>query len=164
MTQAPSPLPPPASPPGARYAIAAARFNSAIVEKLVAGALAGFAQVGLAERDCDLVWVPGSFELPLAAQSLARTKKYAAVLCLGCVIRGDTDHYDYVCRAAAEGILRVSLDEGLPVLFGVLTCDTEEQALARCGGAHGNKGTDAALAAVAMAGLMLSCEAEVLTS
>lgn len=141
-------------PPGARYAVAAARFNSEVVEKLVAGAVAGFKQVGLAEKDYDVVWVPGSFELPLTAQQLARTSKYAAIVCLGCVIRGDTDHYDYVCRAAADGILRVGLDSGLPIIFGVLTCDTLEQALARAGGELGNKGTDAALAAIEMAAML----------
>jgi 6,7-dimethyl-8-ribityllumazine synthase len=142
------------SPPGARYAIVAARFHSDVVEKLVAGAAAGFAQAGLSEKDYDLVWVPGSFELPLAAQHLAKTGRYAANICLGCVIRGDTDHYDHICRAAADGILRAGLDTGLPILFGVLTCDTLEQAFARAGGALGNKGTDAALAAVEMAALL----------
>lgn len=143
----------PTSPPGSRYAVVAGRFNEGFVQKLVDGAIAGFQRVGLTESDYDLFWVPGSFELPLTAKLLAQTQRYAAIVCLGVVIRGDTDHYDYVCQAAADGILRAGLDTGIPCIFGVLTCDNEEQAHARAGGVHGNKGTDAALAAVEMAGV-----------
>jgi 6,7-dimethyl-8-ribityllumazine synthase len=98
--------------------------------------------------------VPGAFELPLVAQRLAGSKKYAAVICLGAVIRGDTDHYDYVCRAATDGILQAGLTTGVPVLFGVLTCDTDEQALDRAGGKAGNKGFDVAVAAIEMVSLL----------
>ena len=139
--------------PAGRFAIVAAKFNHDVVERLVAGASDALGRSGVAEEATDLVWVPGAFELPLAAQRLAASKKYAAIICLGAVIRGDTDHYDYVCRAAAEGILQASLSTGIPVLFGVLTCDTEEQALDRAGGKEGNKGADVASAAVEMANL-----------
>ena len=108
----------------------------------------------MANDAVDLVWVPGAFELPLVAQKLAGSNKYAAIICLGAVIRGDTDHYDYVCKAAAEGILQAGLATGVPILFGVLTCDTDEQALDRAGGKAGNKGADVALAALEMADLM----------
>ncbi len=95
--------------------------------------------------------MPGSFELPLAAQHLAASGRFAAVVCLGCIIRGDTDHYRYVCEAATQGILQAGLTTGVPVIFGVLTCDNETQALERCGGRHGHKGVDAAAAALEMA-------------
>ena len=98
--------------------------------------------------------MPGAFELPLMAKSLAKTGRYAAVICLGAVIRGDTDHYEYVCRAATDGILQAGMETGVPVIFGVLTCDSEELALARVGGIHGNKGADAALAAIEMSHLL----------
>lgn len=137
-----------------RFAIVASNFNHEIVEKLVAGANDALRQQGVAENDRELVWVPGAFELPLIAQTMAASKKYAAVICLGAVIRGDTDHYDYVCKAATDGILQAGLTTGVPVLFGVLTCDTDEQALERCGGKHGNKGADVALAAIEMANLL----------
>ncbi|MBX7104298.1 MAG: 6,7-dimethyl-8-ribityllumazine synthase [Gemmataceae bacterium] len=130
-----------------RYAIVAARFNAEVVDKLLSGAREAFAQLNVPESHVDVRRVPGAFELPLVAKVLAETGRYAAVVCLGAVIRGDTDHYDYVCQAATQGILRVGLDTGIPVIFGVLTCDTDEQAAARTGGAHGNKGADAARAA-----------------
>jgi len=141
-------------PPGGRFAIVASKFNSQIVERLVAGAHDGLRRSGIADDDVDLAWVPGAFELPLIAQKLAGSKKYAAVICLGAVIRGDTDHYDYVCRAATDGILQAGLTTGVPVLFGVLTCDTDEQALDRAGGKAGNKGCDVALAAIEMVNLL----------
>src|SRR5438093_3486152 len=140
--------------PVGRFVIVAARFNHFVVEKLVNGALDGFKRHGVADDAIDLVWVPGSFEIPMVAQRLAASKKYAAVICLGAVIRGDTDHYDYVCLAATEGILQASLTTGVPILFGVLTCDTEEQALDRAGGKAGNKGADVALAAIEMVNLL----------
>ncbi len=147
--QKPGPTPPP--PTGtARLAIVASRFNQAIVDRLVAGAETAFQEAGLHPEQHATFWVPGAFELPLAAQWLANTGRWDAILCLGCVIRGDTDHYDYVCDAATRGILQVSLAAQLPVLFGVLTCDNEQQALDRAGGTHGNKGADAAQAALAM--------------
>jgi 6,7-dimethyl-8-ribityllumazine synthase len=141
------------APPG-RFAIAASKFNHEIVEKLVAGAQDGLRRHGVNDDVVDLAWVPGAFELPLIAQKLAGSKKYAAVICLGAVIRGDTDHYDYVCKAATDGILQAGLATGVPVLFGVLTCDTDEQALDRAGGKAGNKGFDVALAAIEMANLL----------
>jgi len=137
-----------------RFALVASKFNRDIVEKLVAGAKEGLAQHGVSEDRIDLAWVPGAFEIPLVAERLASTHRYAAVIGLGAVIRGDTDHYDYVADAASTGILQAGLTTGIPVMFGVLTCDTEEQALARAGGAEGNKGRDAALAALEMANLL----------
>lgn len=142
------------TPPAGRFAIVASRFNGEIVERLVAGAMDALRKHKIAEDAIDLAWVPGAFELPFAAQWLAGSMKYAAVICLGAVIRGDTDHYDYVCIAATEGILQAGLATSVPVLFGVLTCDTEEQALDRAGGKAGNKGADVALAAIEMANLL----------
>lgn len=137
-----------------RFAIVASKFNREIVEKLVGGALDALRQNGVVKDAVDLTWIPGAFELPLVAQKLASSNKYAAIICLGAVIRGDTDHYDYVCLAAADGILQAGLATGVPILFGVLTCDTDEQALERAGGEHGNKGADVALAAIEMANLL----------
>src|SRR3954463_3885333 len=128
-----------ATPPG-RFALVAARFNGTIVEDLVGGALDGLRRHGVADGEIDLVRVPGSFEVPLVAQRLAGSKKYAAVICLGAVIRGETTHYDHVCAAATSGIARASLDSGVPVIFGILTTDTLEQAVNRAGGKSGNKG------------------------
>src|SRR3954454_19213329 len=130
------------APPPGRFAVVAARFNAAVVDHLVAGAVDALKRHGVADDAIALVRVPGSFEIPLVARRLAGSKRYAAVICLGAVIRGDTDHYDYVCLAATEGILQAGLTTGIPVLFGVLTCDTEEQALDRAGGKAGNKGAD----------------------
>jgi 6,7-dimethyl-8-ribityllumazine synthase len=129
-------------------AIVVARFNAHITEKLWEGALAAWQACGGDVSALEIVRVPGAFELPLAAQALARSKRFDAVVCLGCVIRGDTDHYDYVCDQAASGLMRVGLDESLPVIFGVLTTDNLEQALERSGGAHGHKGADAIHAAI----------------
>src|SRR5207248_6716547 len=115
------------APPSGRFALVAARFNQFVVERLVEGARDAFRRHGVAEDAVDLAWVPGSFEIPLVAQRLAQSGKYAAVVCLGCVIRGDTDHYDHVAGEAAKGIGQVALKTGVPVVFGVLTCDTLEQ-------------------------------------
>jgi 6,7-dimethyl-8-ribityllumazine synthase len=142
-----------ASPPG-RFAIVAARFNRVVVEKLVEGALDGLKRHGVADAAIDLAWVPGSFEIPLAAKRLASTLKYSAVICLGAVIRGDTDHYDHVAAGVASGVGQAALATGVPVIFGVLTCDTLEQALNRAGGKAGNKGHDAALTAIEMSNLL----------
>ena len=141
------------APPG-RFAIVAAKFNREIVDKLVEGALAGLKQHGVKNDAIDLVRVPGSVELPLVCQKLAASGNYAAVIALGAVIRGDTDHYEYVCQAATHGVLQAGLSTGVPVIFGILTCQTEELALARAGGAEGNKGFDAAVAAIEMADLL----------
>jgi len=148
-----------ATPPG-RFALVAARFNGLVVEGLVAGAIDTLKRHGVADAAIDVVHVPGSFEIPLVAQRLAGSKKYAAVICLGAVIRGDTDHYDYVAGEAAGGIGRAALATGVPVIFGVLTCDTLEQALNRAGAKAGNKGADAALTAIEMVNLLRKLEAD----
>jgi 6,7-dimethyl-8-ribityllumazine synthase len=142
------------STPAGRFAIVAARFNDLIVSPLVAGALDAFARHGVADDRVDLVRVPGAFEIPSVAKRLVDSKKYAAILCLGCVIRGDTDHYDHVAGAATSGIATLAASAGLPVIYGVLTCDTLEQAQHRAGGKAGNKGFEAAVTAVEMVNLM----------
>ena len=142
-----------ATPPG-RFVLVAARFNATIVDSLVAGAIDGLKRHGVADDAIDLVRIPGSFEIPLVAQRLAASGHYAAVICLGAVIRGDTDHYDYVAGEAAGGIGRAALSTGVPVIFGVLTCDTLEQAINRAGAKAGNKGFDAALTAIEMVNLL----------
>jgi 6,7-dimethyl-8-ribityllumazine synthase len=141
-----------------RFALVAGRFNQIIVDRLVEGARDGLTRHGVAEDAIDLIWVPGSFELPMVAQKLAASGQYAAVLCLGCVIQGETDHYDYVCAQTASGIAHAARETGVPVIFGVLTCDTLEQAMNRAGGKSGNKGHDAALAALEMASLLTKLE------
>ncbi len=140
--------------PAGPFAVIAAKFNKDVVDSLVAGALDTLKKHGVADNAVDLVWVPGSFEIPLVAQRLAASKKYVAVICLGAVIKGDTDHYEYVCRGATDGILQAGLATGVPVIFGVLTCQTEEHARDRAGGKAGNKGADAALAALEMVNLL----------
>jgi 6,7-dimethyl-8-ribityllumazine synthase len=141
------------SPPG-RFVLIAARFNGFIVDQLVAGATDALKRHGVGDDRIDLVRVPGSYEIPLVAQKLGKSAKFAAVICLGCVIRGDTDHYDHVAGAAASGIAQAALVSGVPVIFGVLTCDTLEQAIHRAGAKAGNKGFEAAVAAVEMVNLM----------
>jgi len=143
-----------ATAPSGRFAIVAARFNVLVVQHLVDGALETLRHHGIADDDLDLVWVPGSFEIPVTAKRLASSGRYVAIVALGAVIRGETDHYEHVAGIAARGIARVSLDTGVPTIFGVLTCDTLEQALNRAGAKSGNKGADAALAALQMASLM----------
>jgi 6,7-dimethyl-8-ribityllumazine synthase len=140
--------------PKGQFAIVAARFNLNVVELLVDGAKEGFRNQGVSEESLDLIWVPGSFEIPLVAERLAASTKYAAVVCLGAVLRGDTDHYEYIAGEAARGVMEANLTTGVPVIFGILTCATEEQALDRAGGKEGNKGYDAALAAIEMADLL----------
>lgn len=142
------------TPPAGRFAIVAARFNQFIVDPLVAGALDGLTRHGVAADDIDVVRVPGSMEIPLIAQQLAGSKKYAAVICLGAVIRGETGHYDHVAGQAASGVAQAALATGVPVIFGILTCDTVEQAVNRAGAKSGNKGFDAALAAIEMVNLL----------
>jgi 6,7-dimethyl-8-ribityllumazine synthase len=132
----------------------AARFNEPIVKKLVDGALAAFAAGGVSANEIDLHWVPGSFELPLAAHHLARTRRYAGIACVGCVIKGETPHFDFVAGQAAAGLRQVSLETGVPVTFGVITSLTEDQAWARAGGHVGNRGAEAADAAMEMADLV----------
>jgi 6,7-dimethyl-8-ribityllumazine synthase len=137
-----------------KLAIVVARFNSNITEKLLRGAIAAWQDCGGEESTLEVVRVPGAFELPIVAQALARTKKFDAVVCLGCVIRGDTDHYNYVCDQAASGIMRAGLDSSVPVIFGVLTTDTVQQAEDRAGGKDGNKGADAIRAAIETANVL----------
>jgi 6,7-dimethyl-8-ribityllumazine synthase len=142
------------APPPGRFGLVAARFNSLVVDPLIAGALDALRRHGVADDAIDVVRVPGSFEIPLVAQTLAASGRYAAVVCLGAVIKGDTDHYDHVAGQAAAGVARAALETGVPVIFGVLTCDTLEQSLDRAGGKAGNKGADAALAAIEMVNLL----------
>ena len=132
-----------------RYAIALARFYEELAERLERGARAAFADAGV--HDVEVIEVPGAFELPLAASYAARSGRFAGVACLGAVIRGETDHYDYVCAEAARGLMRVQLETGVPCAFGVLTCETMEQALARAGGDKRDQGRHAAEAVLRMA-------------
>ena len=136
-----------------RFAVVASRFNQHIVERLVDGALDALVRHGVAADDVDVVWVPGAWELPIAARRLLASERYDALIALGAVIRGDTPHFDYVAGEASRGLALASTDFDVPIGFGVLTCDNDEQAEARAGGAHGNKGWDAALAALEMADL-----------
>jgi 6,7-dimethyl-8-ribityllumazine synthase len=140
--------------PAGRFALVAARFNAVVVDPLTAGALDALKRHGVGEDRVDVVKVPGSFEIPVVAQRLGKSGKYAAVICLGCIIRGDTDHYDHVAGATTSGIARAGLDAGVPVIFGVLTCDTLEQAVHRAGAKAGNKGFEAAVCAVEMVNLL----------
>ena len=139
---------------GRRVAIVAARFNEIVTAKLVEGAIAGLAKHGVADDAVDVAWVPGAFEIPVVAARLARSDRYAAVICLGAVIRGETAHFDLVANEAARGIAQVALETGVPVIFEVLATDDLPQAEARAGGAHGNKGWEAAEAALEMAWLL----------
>ena len=138
----------------ARIVIVAARFNEFIVERLVAGAVDALLRHGASEKNLELVRVPGAFDMPLAVRKLALSKRYDLVVALGAVIKGATSHFDFVAGECAAGIARAAQDSGVPVGFGVLTCDTVEQAIDRAGGKSGNKGADAALAALEMANLL----------
>ncbi|MES2526902.1 MAG: 6,7-dimethyl-8-ribityllumazine synthase [Bdellovibrionota bacterium] len=137
-----------------KVAIVTARFNEFITSKLLGGAIDALTRHDINPNSIDEVWVPGAFELPLAALTLAESKKYDAVICLGAVIRGSTSHYDYVCNETAKGISHAALKTGVPVIFGVLTTDTIEQAIERAGTKAGNKGWDSGMAAIEMANLM----------
>ena len=139
---------------GLKFGIVIGRFNEFISSKLLGGAIDGLIRHGAAEADIEAAWVPGAFEIPLIAQKMAATKKYHAVICLGAVIRGATPHFDYVSNEMSKGIAKVSLDAGIPVIFGVLTTDTIEQAIERAGTKAGNKGYDAAVSAIEMANLL----------
>ena len=142
------------SPPAGRFALVAARFNALITDALVGGAIDGLKRHGVPDDRIDVVRVPGAFEIPLVAQKLGESGRYAAVVCLGAVIKGDTDHYDHVAGATTSGIAQAGLTSGIPVIFGVLTCDTLEQAMNRAGGKAGNKGFEAAVTAVEMVNLL----------
>ena len=139
-------------------AVVVSRFNELITERLLEGALATAREHGVADHNLDVVWVPGAFELPLAARALAETGRYQAIACVGAVIRGETPHFDFVAGEAARGIADVAADYGMPVAFGVITSDTVEQAQARAGGAVGNKGRESMLAAIEMATLLPALE------
>lgn len=143
---------------GLKVGIVAARFNEFIVSKLISGALDGLKRHNVNDDDIDLAWVPGAFEIPLAADKMAQSGKYDAVICLGTVIRGATSHYDYVCNEASKGIAQVSLKTAIPVLFGVVTTENIEQAIERAGTKAGNKGYDCALSAIEMVQLMKEME------
>jgi 6,7-dimethyl-8-ribityllumazine synthase len=142
-------------PPSVHVAIVAARFNAAFVDELLAGCVARLEEFGVDEASVHVHRVPGAFELPLGAKLLAHTKRFSAIICLGCVIRGETPHFDYVAGECARGIQRVALDESIPVIFGVLTTNDEQQARDRLGGKHGHAGARAAEAAVEMIALAL---------
>ena len=139
---------------GKKFALIMSRFNDFISEKLVAGALDGLRRSGAREEDIDLVKVPGAFEIPLLAKKMAAKSRYDAIICLGAVIRGATPHFDYVSAEVSKGIAAVSLEADIPVIFGILTTDTIEQAIERAGTKAGNKGWSAAISAVEMANLM----------
>jgi 6,7-dimethyl-8-ribityllumazine synthase len=138
---------------GLKIGIVVSRFNDFITSHLLSGALEALGQHGADEKDIEVVRVPGAFEIPMAAKKLCDAKKYDAVVCLGAVIRGATPHFDYVAGEAARGVATIAREAGIPVVFGVLTTDNVEQAVERAGGKSGNKGVDAALAAVEMATL-----------
>ncbi len=137
-----------------RFAFVAARFNDFVVEPLVRGALDALKRHGASEQQIDIVRVPGAFDIPIVARKLALSKRYDALITLGAVVRGQTPHFDYVAGECASGIARIALESGVPIAFGVLTTDTMEQAVDRAGGKAGNKGADAALAAIEMANLL----------
>lgn len=137
-----------------KFAIVASRFNEFITSKLIDGAVDTFLRHGAKDEEVETYWVPGSFEIPLLAAKLAKTKRFDAVICLGTIIRGQTPHFDYIASEVAKGIAKVGLDSGIPVLFGVITADTIEQAVERAGTKEGNKGRDAALSAIEMVNLI----------
>jgi 6,7-dimethyl-8-ribityllumazine synthase len=142
------------SAPAGRFAIVVGRFNALVTESLLSACRDTLLRHGVLQDSIDVAWVPGSFEIPLVAAKLAESGQYAAVICLGCVIRGETAHFDHVAGQAASGVMQASLSTGVPVIFGILTTDTVEQALNRAGLKGGNKGADAALAAIELANLM----------
>ena len=146
------------SPPAGRFAIVVGRFNALVTEALLAGCKDAFERHGVPAASIDVVWVPGSFEIPLVARKLADCGRYAAVVCLGCVIRGETAHFDHVAGQAAAGVMQAGLTTGVPIIFGVLTTDSVEQALNRAGLKGGNKGADAAMAAIEMVNLLTRLE------
>ena len=143
---------------GIKIGIVAARFNEFITSRLLSGAMDGLLRHDVAEEDIQVAWVPGAFEIPLIASKMAHSGRYDAILCLGAVIRGSTSHYDYVCSEVSKGIASISLSSGTPVMFGVLTTDTIEQAVERAGTKAGNKGYDCAVGAIEMVNLIREME------
>ncbi|MCD6304504.1 MAG: 6,7-dimethyl-8-ribityllumazine synthase [Planctomycetes bacterium] len=142
------------APPEARFAIVVSRFNEFVTSKLLGGALDAMRRHKVPDDNIDVVWSPGSFEIPLLALRLARSGRYEAVVCIGAVIRGGTDHHQYIASEVAKGVAQAALASGVPVIFGVLTCDSVEQAVDRAGAKSGNKGADAATAAIEMVNLL----------
>lgn len=142
------------APEGMKVGIIASRFNEIIVNKLLGGAVDGLVRHGVADENITAAWVPGAFEIPITASKMAKSGKYDAVICVGAVIRGDTSHYDYVCNEVSKGVAQVGLATGVPVLFGVITTENIEQAIARAGSKAGNKGYDCALSAIEMVNLL----------
>ncbi|MCS7266089.1 MAG: 6,7-dimethyl-8-ribityllumazine synthase [Armatimonadetes bacterium] len=145
---------------GLRFAIVVSRFNSLVTQRLLEGALDALRRHDADEDAITVAWTPGSFEIPLIAQKFAKSGKFDAVICLGCIIRGDTPHFEYVANETAKGIAQVMLDIGVPVIFGVVTSENLEQALERAGGKAGNRGFDAAMTAMEMANLLKKIETE----
>jgi len=145
---------------GKRLALVASRFNAFFTKELLAGAHDCLRRHGVPESDVDVAWVPGSFEIPLAAKRLAATGRYGAVVCLGCLIQGDTPHFEYLASEVSKGIAHVSLDSGIPVVFGVITAETLEQAMERAGTKAGNKGFDAAATALEMIDLCAAIDGD----
>ncbi|MFP7296522.1 6,7-dimethyl-8-ribityllumazine synthase [Neobacillus niacini] len=143
---------------GLKIGMVVGRFNEFITSKLLSGAQDALKRHGVSDEDVDIAWVPGAFEIPLIAQKMANSKKYDAVITLGTVIRGSTPHFDYVCNEVAKGVSKINLDSGIPVIFGVLTTDSIEQAIERAGTKAGNKGWDVATGAIEMANLIRNME------
>jgi 6,7-dimethyl-8-ribityllumazine synthase len=143
---------------GKRFAIVVSRFNDLVTTRLLDGALDCLQRHGAEEDDIEVAWVPGAFELPIVAQKLAKTGRFDVVTCLGCIVRSDTPHFDYVAGESSKGIARVGLDTGVPITFGVITADTVDQAVQRAGVKAGNRGWDAGMNAVEMASLMAAIE------
>jgi 6,7-dimethyl-8-ribityllumazine synthase len=143
---------------GKKFALVVSRFNDFITERLLSGALDALVRCGASEQDIEIVKVPGSFEIPLAAKKMAKTNRFDAVICLGAVIRGSTPHFDYISAEVSKGVAQVSMESEIPVIFGVITTDTIEQAIERAGTKAGNKGWSAAIAAVEMANLFAAIQ------
>jgi 6,7-dimethyl-8-ribityllumazine synthase len=141
---------------GLKFGLVVSRFNEFFSKKLLEGAQDALLRHGVNEEDIEVAWTPGSYEIPLIAQKLAQTKKYDAVICLGAVIRGSTPHFDYIAAEVTKGIAKVNLDTGVPIIYGVITTDTLEQAVERSGSKAGNKGFEAAVSAIEMANLVKS--------
>jgi 6,7-dimethyl-8-ribityllumazine synthase len=139
---------------GMKVGIVAARFNEIIVNKLLGGAIDGLVRHGVEDKNITAAWVPGAFEIPTIAKKMAESKKYDAIIALGTVIRGQTSHYDYVCNEVSKGVAQISLETGVPALFGIVTTENIEQAIARAGSKAGNKGYDCALSAIEMVNLI----------
>lgn len=139
---------------GLKFGVVVSRFNEFLTKKLLEGAQDALARHGVNEEDIDIAWVPGSFEIPLVAKKLTQAKKYDAVICLGAVIRGGTPHFEYIASEVTKGVAKVGLDAGLPVVFGIITADTLEQAIERAGTKEGNRGFQAAVDAIEMANLL----------